>query len=460
MSTALWSVFAATLLGAPFEDAPAIELRYTGALAKVARAADEKPVKRFNLYCLVIREPEGKRTMAYSLGERGGGGWAWPERFGSVSLDQELKPAPGNGIRLLYDYEGTPLVIPLPLPIPAYAGSLKAGAKWSEGKEAWEVARTQKVQDRNCWQVHVATSFGRKRTLWIDAESPLVVALEERVFVGQGDEHALTMQLESAKPLDDEQLARNRQVLPALLELQSALKRSENESRPELTEAQLKLASDALPQLQNASADTPFSPLVAAIHKDVKAQLQRSDEVSKLADKFIGKPAPAFSLTLSDKTEVASDSLKDKITVLHFWEYQGEPLVEPYGQVGYLDFLYGKRRKLGVQVFGVAVDSRIAEDRSSPAALKSIQKLKSFMNLSYPIALDDGKLLARFGDPTKYGAKLPLWIVIGPDGKIAHFRAGFYKINPDEGLNELDELLVKLIREQKSRGDSKDDKKE
>jgi hypothetical protein len=125
--------------------------------------------------------------------------------------------------------------------------------------------------------------------------------------------------------------------------------------------------------------------------------------------------------------------------------------VEPYGQVGYLDFLYGKRRKLGVQVYGVAVDARFGDAQSSSTALKSIQRLKQFMNLSYDIAVDDGKLLAKFGDPRRYGAKLPLWVVIGPDGRIAHYHAGFYKINPDDGLQQLDDVLVKLIREQKEK---------
>ncbi|MGE5195274.1 MAG: redoxin domain-containing protein [Deltaproteobacteria bacterium] len=451
MSSALLSLLAVPFLAGPFDDDAAVELRYTGALAKAGRAADDTAVKRFNLYCLVIREPEGARRIAFHLNERGGGGWAWPERFGVLALDRELKPQSGGAIRLLYEYEGNPLVIPLPLPVPAFAGMLKAGAKWNEGKEAWEVLRTQKIQKRNCWQVQASTGFGRKRTLAIDVESPLVVGLDERVFVGQGDEHVLTMQLDSMKPLDADQLAHDALVLPALLKLQSDLQRGENESRPELSEAQLKVAGDALPQLQKESADTPFSALVSAINKDLKAQLQRTDEVAKLAEKFVGKPAPKFALKLADKTEVSSEALLDKIAVLHFWEYQGEPLVEPYGQVGYLDFLYGKRRKLGVQVYGVAVDARSGEAQSAPAALKSIQKLKNFMNLSYPIAIDDGKLLARFGDPTRYGAKLPLWVVIGPDGKIAHFHAGFYKINPDEGLRELDDVLVKLIREQKGK---------
>lgn len=426
-------------------------MRYTGALGKVARTADETPVKRFSLYCAVSREADAGRRLSFVVNERGGGSWAWPERFGAISLDKEFKPTSPGAIRLLYEYEGNPLVILLPLPVPAYYAGLKAGAKWTDGKESWEVVKTQKVQDRNCWQIQVSTSFGRKRTLWIDTEIPVLVALEERVFVGQGDEHVLSMQLESMRPLDEKQLAQAALPLPALLKLQSQLERGENETRPELSEGQLKAAADALPQLQKDSADTPFSALVAAINKDVKAQLQRTDEVSRLSEKFVGKPTPKFSLTLTDNSQVASDDFKNRITILHFWEYQGEPLVEPYGQVGYLHFLYNKRRKLGVNVYGVAVDARLAEQRTAPAALKSIHKLKSFMNLDYGIALDDGKLLAKFGDPTKYGAKLPLWVVIGPDGNIAHFHSGFYKINPDEGLRELDDILVKMIREQKGK---------
>lgn len=449
MTSSLFSLLVLPFLAGPFDDAAAVELRYTGQMSKAARAAAETPVKRFNLYCLVVRGSDGGRKVTFVVNERGGGGWSWPERFGTIALDSLFKPVSAGNPRLLYEYEGNPLTIPLPLPIPEYTAALKAGAKWTSGKEVWEVVRTQKVQDRNCWQVDVSTNFGRKRTLSIDAESPLVVSLEERVFVGQGDEHVLTMQLESLKPLDAEQLARTEAALPALLKLQSDLQRNENETRSELTEAQIKLAAEALPRLQKETADTPFSALVSAINKDIKSQLQRTDEVSRLAEKFVGKPSPRFSLTLTDNTEVPADALQNKITVLHFWEYQGEPLVEPYGQVGYLEFLYNKRRKLGVQIYGIAVDARIGERQSAPAALKSIQKLKNFMNLDYGIAVDDGKLLAKFGDPTKYGAKLPLWVVVGPDGLVAQYHAGFYKINPDEGLRELDDLLVKMIREQK-----------
>ena len=224
MASPLLSLLVLPLLASgPVDDAAAVELRYTGTLSKAARAADETPVKRFNVYCLAVREPDGGRKVAFVLSERGAGGWPWPERFGSIALDSNFKQlSPGNP-RLLYEYEGNPLVIPLPFPIPRLHGPpQRSGAKWTSGKETWEVGRTQKVQDRNCWQVDVSTNFGRKRTLAIDADSPVVVSLEERVFVGQGDEHVLHMQLESVKTLDADELAKTAaaQARPALLKLQ------------------------------------------------------------------------------------------------------------------------------------------------------------------------------------------------------------------------------------------------
>src|SRR6266478_5209334 len=213
MTTSLLALLALPILAGPLDDGAAVELRYTGALSKAGRASDGTAVKRFNLYALAIREPDGGRRIAYFLNERGAGGWAWPERFGSIALDGQQKPVSGGSIRVLYEYEGNPLALPLPIPVSDAA--LKEGAKWTEGKEVWEVVGKQKVQEHNCWQVQVSTNFGRKRTMWVDVDSPIVVALEERVFVGQGDEHALTMQLDASKILDADQLARDALPLPA-----------------------------------------------------------------------------------------------------------------------------------------------------------------------------------------------------------------------------------------------------
>lgn len=444
-------VLIAALFGSLFDDGAAVETRYTGALSRISKDADGTAVKRFNLYGAVIAEKNAARDIVFLVSERGGGGWAWPERFGVAGTDAGFKPTGKSAPRLLYEYEGTPVVIPLPLPAMALAGELKQGAKWKEGNQAFEVVKKTKVQDRECWQVDVSTNFGRKRTLWIDVNSPLLVSLEERVFVGQGDEHRLTMQLESTTVLDAARHARDLRPLAGLMKLQAALQRGETEFRPEFAESQLQLVAEVLPALQKEADETPFSALVSAIAKDVKSQTERTGELARLEEKFVGKPAPALALKLIDQKPLDTDALKGKIVVLHFWEYQAEPLVEPYGQIGYLDFLYGKRKKLGVEVIGVAVDARLGDAQAASGVTRSIGRLKSFMNLGYQIAVDDGKVLARFGDPRRYGAKLPLWIVIGSDGNVAHYHSGFYKINPDEGLRDLDEVLVKLIRDQKGK---------
>ena len=155
------------------------------------------------------------------------------------------------------------------------------------------------------------------------------------------------------------------------------------------------------------------------------------------------------TLTGLDRKPIGSETLKEKIVVLHFWDYHGEPLLEPYGQVAYLDFLHGKRRKLGVQIIGVAVDPRLKDPEGSGSVLRAINRFKEFMRLEYPIAIDDGSLLTKFGDPRRVGAKLPLWVVITPDGIIRHYQTGYYVVKPDEGLRELDDLLVKLIKDQR-----------
>ncbi|GIS60168.1 MAG: hypothetical protein CM1200mP2_23930 [Planctomycetaceae bacterium] len=87
--------------------------------------------------------------------------------------------------------------------------------------------------------------------------------------------------------------------------------------------------------------------------------------------------------------------------MLHFWSYKGDQLVEPYGQVGYLDFLHGKRRRLGVAGVWVAVNPSFENPRTARAALRSVKKLREFMNLDYPVAIDSGKVLVLFGDPRR-----------------------------------------------------------
>ena len=442
-------------LASPLDEGAAVELRYTGSLVKLARDTEGQPVKRFSLYCLVKKTDVGGRDVAFLMDERGGGTWPWPERFGQIGLNAKLQPSSVTQLRLLQDHNGTLHSLRIPRPVVDFADQLKAGATWNNDAHAFEVKRASKIQERDCWQVDVSTNFGRKRSLWIQKDSPLLVEMEERLFMGQGDEFSLRMKLESVETLDAAKLAKVQAPLDMLLKLQAELGRADNEQNPELTDEQLAKVSAVSAKIEQTAEGTPFSRLAGIINRDVQGQQQRTGELAQLAKKFLGQAAPDFTIQSIEGKPITASDRAGKITVLHFWEYQGEPLVEPYGQVGYLDFLHSRRKKLGVQVYGVAVDVRFADKAQMQQAHRSVGKLKSFMNLGYQLAADDGDLISQFGDPRRVGAKLPLWVVIGADGKVAHYSVGFYKINPDEGLRELDEVVVKLIQEAKKASDGK-----
>lgn len=451
VTSALFTLLSIPLLASPVSEGAATELRYSGTLVQTGRNAPADPVKRCELYCLVSNSESGGYNLSYLVDERGGEGWAWPERFGRIRLDASGKPTDKRPIKLLHNHQDSLYPLSVRQPVFEFAGRLKPDAEWIDGKYAYVVRRGQKIKDRDCWQVDVSTNFGRMQTLWVDKNTSLLAAFEQRVFMGRGDEFVLKMELESANPIDEERWQKLQKPLATLLELQRALGREEDETDPELNDAQIKTATTFVDRLERDAHETPFSRLAAVVNRDVKAQLQRSGDVANLSKKFLGQKAPQFSLrTIDDKT-IESNELSDSIVVLHFWEYRDDPLVEPYGQVGYLDFLNSRRRKLGVQIVGVAVNSLLEDPARRSLAVRSTRKLKEFMNLSYPIATDDGTLLRKLGDPRSLGAKLPLWVVVAPDGTIAHYKVGYYDIKPDEGLRPLDDAVVELIRKQRGK---------
>ena len=67
------------------------------------------------------------------------------------------------------------------------------------------------------------------------------------------------------------------------------------------------------------------------------------------------------------------------------------------------------------------------------------------MNLSYPVLADQARGIRQFGDPRVTGAKLPLFVVIGKDGKVAHYHVGTYEVDRDRGLEELDTIINKAL---------------
>jgi peroxiredoxin len=453
------SVALAVLLSLPcggalpaFQQDQTVELRYTGGVAAYQRGGLEEPAKTYN-GTFVVTKKDGGGFIDYQITETGTAGqWPWPERFGRVTFDAELSPTNKARPQLLYEHNGTKYPVDLRSPLFEEFSKLAEDAVWKSGRLIYEVRGQAKVDDEACWIVDVRTDTSHRERVWISTASPIVVRSERRVFMGRGDRFLLTQELASAKTLSATARERVAKAFETFHALKTSLERRAGETKPELSTEQLGQVRTMLDRLKADSKDTPLASLATTVAGDYESQVKRFDQVAALAKKIVGRPAPPFELTTLAGEKLDSKKLRGRIVVLHFWTYSGEPLEEPYGQVGYLDFLNGKRHKLGVDVIGVAVNEEFGTENAR-AALRSVRKLREFMNLDYPIATDNGTLLKAYGDPRSVDGKLPLWVVIDHSGDVAHYHAGFYAIKPNEGLKQLDAVLIKLIR--KRRDESK-----
>lgn len=420
------------------------ELQYTGTLTQSKSPAGE--AKSIALTALVLPNEDGASQLVWSLEERGAGGWTWPERFGAITPAGASK---SQQIRVLHTHDGVPHPIGIRSPQFEFKDKLAADASWADGRLEYRVTRKRKVKDHDCWQVETSSNLGRSQTMVVDADTGLLVSLDQRVFMGRGDEFQLKLDLQSQKTLSSADQAKAQTAFESLRQLQAMLSRTGEQKVIELTAPQLKSTQEMIGKIEQQSEGTMWSKLAAVINKDLQQQQRRLEGAAGLARKFVGQPAPKSTLKLPDGSTVPAADLQGKVVVLHFWEYRNENLMEPYGQIGYLDFLNGKRKKLGVKVIGVNVDPRLADRENVPAAVRSMKKLMEFMNLAYDVAIDDGTVLGQFGDPRTLGSPLPLWVVIGHDGKVAHYHIGYYNITPDEGLKELDEAVIAALRKQR-----------
>ncbi len=446
MTALLSQLVVLSVLSSPLADSNAVELRYRGALIETGRESNGDTVKRFNLYCLVSKAEGDGQRLAFLVDESGGGSWAWPEQYGQIDLDAALRPTNPAQIRLLYTHEGEPTSIRVRRPLFEHHAKLAENANWTVGNSKYSVVGSAKVQDWDCWRVEAVTNFGLREELAVEKQTGLIVSARRDLTRGKGVPFSLSFELQSSKPLEKADHDKLQKPISTLAKLQADLKRPENEMNAELTSDQLKVTELIAEQLQQEAEDTPYARLAASIRRDLKRQMRRYDDVEKLSANFVGKPAPEFSLQPLRGETIDAAAMKGNVVVLHFWDYKYDPLVEPYGQAPYLDYSFARYKKLGVQVYGVAVNSLFSDANTRGAALQSTRKFKSFMNLSYPLAIDAGELVAKFGDPRRVGAKLPLWVVIGADGNVAHYSIGFYDINPDEGLRPLDKAVGKAVR--------------
>lgn len=415
-------------------------LTYRGTFEAVKVEPSDAP-KSFELQLLVGGQ-EGAATAVYwQLFDQGPGTTPWMERFGKLAWHADSGRVDGARPSFVFRHatgESTVGVFP---PLPHFGRKLGSDQTWTRDGIEFSVSSGEEIDGKATWLVEARTQIGRRRAMQVDRENSLVMQLKENVFVGQGQEHTLKYKLEKTELLSRERIDAAAKVFDAW----TIARDDWNKTLAEKTSKSVPVAHEALekllPELKKKSAETFFAPLAASVAKELKSSDERMATVGALRSRAIGKPIAKFALKDSANREWTNDSLTGKVTVLHFWTYRDENLREPYGQVGYLDFLARKYDAKKVQFAGVAV---FPESRDAFANQRSaVRKFREFMNVSFPVILDDETLLKSLGDPRIGGQELPLFVVIDAKGKVVEYKAGHYEVRRDEGLSELDAAIKK-----------------
>jgi hypothetical protein len=432
---------------------PGTQLTYAGTMVGVKD--DGNPaVKKFTLTLVAASRIDDVTDLLWTLDETGRGGWTWLDSFGVSQAKGQLDVRPARIGRdgrdvvepaLLYERAEGKNIVPLLPPLIALPETLAKDTTWMEGPLTHRIAGEEAKAGRMCWEIDVRSPYGHKRTIWIDKDSSLVVAVNETVFIGQGEEHKLQFELTESKKLTADDWSKIIDSYIAWKDLRASLDWQPRSRREELTTEQLAKLKAELPKIVESAAAGPFAAIAEAAQADATGQKNRAGAVAALKAAILGKPLGELKLTDIAGKELPTTDWKDKIVVLHFWSYDGNVLAEPYGQVGYLDFLLRQRGDKGVKVVGVVVGDQLGDEHLRRAAAASARKFKAFMNLGYPLVIDDGSLLKKVGDPRIAGGKLPLFVVIGKDGNVAEYHAGNYEVKPNEGLAKLDAVVAKLL---------------
>lgn len=437
-ATALFLLFfslsAGTAPALPPAD-PALHTEFAGALVQPGQGEGEI-LRRFEVQLLSL--PAG---LFFHVSDDLRQGCPWPDCYGITSANPSQDTVQPH---LIYPFDGTRYFLPLPPLVLALPEKPEPGAAWAQQGWQMTVLAQKNVSGVVAWEIEAREPRGRRQTLVADAASGFLLRAETDVFMGQGDQFVMTLARSESRPLPETQQAGVEATTRELLALQSKLKRRPDSQLAELSARQVRDALDALPQLTKLSAATPLERLVRQIQADVDQQQQRLDSAASRSQAIMNSQVPDFSLSLVSGQSLTAASLRGRTTVLHFWDYRDAPLAEPYGQTGYLEFLYNRRRQENLQVVGVSTNADLQNPENLGKGRRAARKLAEFMNLTYPIGYDDGSLLKTLGDPRDQRGQLPLWVVIGPDGRVLHYHAGFYEIDVAQGLKELEAVLSKI----------------
>jgi peroxiredoxin len=402
--------------------------------------------KSFTFSCLVDNASREGAVVYWTLEEQGRGKWSWLDQFGKLEVNGKWQVNSAQLPTLFYQRPSGTSIVPVMLPMFVANQPLSNKAEWTQDRMDYKVIGDSRVAGQQGWKIDIRNVYGHQRTLVIDKESPIVLASTSTVFIGQGEEHELTFELVKRTQLTQSQLVASRRGFDALLQLRSQLNHQPRKRDFQWNPARLATLRKELPATLDRVTSEPLLTIAQLARLDAKRQQNRSGAINFVRKKLVGQAAPHPRITEIDGTKFDWKKTKGKVTVLHFWDYRDRPLEEPYGQVAYVDFLYRKRKDENVVVFGVAVNQLLDDPATHRRGVQSAKKLKSFMNLSYPVLVDGGEAIKAFGDPRVTGAKLPVVVVIDAAGKVVHYHVGFYKFDRDRGLAELDEAVIQAAK--------------
>ena len=435
------------------DPAAGLQLTYEGSL--VADQGDPVETrKQFDLVLTVQTKSDSEAVIYWVVNEQGNTTLPWPYQLGHLESKADPdRPQVLGGDRaelsqpaFAYRHEDEAYAVSVIVPFLQVSGDLEEGQTWQQGAVHYRVGAKEKFRNEPARKLIAFNAFGTKRVLYLDPETNHLVGLTETVFLGMGQEHELTLQLKKQTPLDGDALNKTVVAYEQLLALRDELIEGVRDTRLAWTEKQLKLLRAELEEATDSVAGTPLAAIAARASKDARDQKGRSGGVALLSSRAMGKTLTKTGFQTLRGSDFSDEQLSGGVVVLHFWGYQDKPLREPYGQVGYLDFLYRKYNDKGLKVYGIVADPKLEDESLRALSLRSARKFVAFMNVGYPVLVDNESYLRKvLGDPRAAGARLPLFLVLDKQGKIVHYHVGFYEIDRDRGLRELDAEVVKAL---------------
>lgn len=442
----------ASLLAAP----PAAKVfTISGEMAPIK--IDDKPgTKRFELTVIVPLAAEADQTapILWFSQAQGRGMHPWLMRFGlwKPLSANDFQTPPDQGLNqpyLYYEHQTGTSFVSLLFPKLTSPEALQVGTQWNVGRIDYQVTQEERSDKGNYWHVEGKGPASLRRHIQVDKESGLIHKLSEKRFLGQGHEQELYYEVVKQGELDVDQLQALQSLFIELGEIRLDLGLDDGEAVVRLQPQSLESLREPLEKLAKRGEGTLLAGLLTDANRDLRNRRDQAGALSALREAAIGNTLPEIETKDLTGRPISSESFQGKITILHFWEYKDTPLEQPYGQVAYLDFLQrkwkDKPQSMEVQIFGVHVDPDLGGEETHRSAVSRAKRLRDFMNLGYPIALDNGEWLKKIGDPRPSGGKLPLFVVLDKQGKVVEYHPDIYPVKGQEGLAELEAFVNKLL---------------